>query len=64
VQAREHRKAIHQHRARAALAQLAAVLGPGEVQLFPQDLEQGLVRRREDVALFPVDPEGQERLHG
>src|SRR5260370_20578919 len=23
------------------LAQLAAVLGPGEVQLFPQDLEQG-----------------------
>ena len=62
-QAGEHRLAVDQHGARAALAQLAAVLGAGEVELLAQHLEQGLVRRREDIALFPVDLERQERGH-
>ena len=39
------------------------MLGAGEIQVFPQDLEEGLVRRHEDVALFSVDPEGQEHFH-
>src|SRR5882724_13434816 len=62
-QAGQHGIAVHQHGARAALAQLAAVLGAGEVQLLAEHLEESLVRRREDIALFPVDLERQERGH-
>ena len=62
-QAGEHGLAVDQDRARPALAELAAVLGAGEVQLLAEHLEQRLVRRREDVALLTVDLEGQERGH-
>src|SRR3970040_1716813 len=34
-EAGEHRLAVHEHRARAALAQLTAVLRPGEMQITP-----------------------------
>ena len=43
-QAGEHRLAVDEHRARAALAELAAVLGAGEVEILAEHLEQGLVR--------------------
>src|ERR1051325_1884281 len=44
-QTREHRRAVHQHGAGAALTQLAAVLRAREAQVLAQHLEQGLVRR-------------------
>src|SRR5688572_31278412 len=50
----ELRLAVHQHGAGAALAELAAVLGAGQPEVFPQHLEQGLVRRdrsREGLAV-------------
>ena len=54
---RQHRLAIEQHRARAALSELAAMLGAAEVQVFTQHLEQRLVRIERDVAGFSVDGE-------
>ena len=44
-QAREQRLAVDEHRAGAALAELAAVLRPGEAEVLAQDLEQRAVRR-------------------
>src|SRR5437879_7036721 len=44
-QAGEHGLPVHEHGARAALAQLAAVLRAGEAQVFAQHFEQRLVRR-------------------
>jgi hypothetical protein len=56
-QTRQHRLAIEQHRARAALAQLAAVFGAAQVQVFTQHLEQRLVVIECDVARLSVDDE-------
>src|SRR5438093_10862719 len=42
-QAGKLRRAVDQHRAGAALAQLAAVLGAGEAKVLAQHLEQRLV---------------------
>src|SRR5207302_7075682 len=47
-EAREHGPIVEQDGARAALAELAAVLGPAQVQIFTKDLEQRLVRRERD----------------
>ena len=54
-EAREHRPAVDQHRAGAALAELAAVLGAGEPALLAQDLEQGVVGGEGDHAVLAVD---------
>src|SRR5262249_35173951 len=43
-EAREDRLSVDQHGARAALAELAAVLGARQVHVLAQDLEQRLVR--------------------
>ena len=53
-EAREHRLAVEQHGAGAAFAQLAAVLGAAQVQVFTQNLEQRLVRRERDLGRFAV----------
>ena len=53
----EHRRAIHEHRAYAAFAQLAAVLGAGEREILAQHLEQRLVGRESDLAAFAVHDE-------
>ena len=57
-QARQHRLAVEQHGARAALAELAAVLGAAEVQILTQHLEQRLVRRERDLGRLAVDGQG------
>ena len=62
-QAGQHGLAVHQHRAGAALPQLAAVLGAREVEVLAQHLEEGLVDGDQNLALLTVDPERQQRLH-
>ena len=62
-QAREHGLAVDQHRARPALAELAAVLGAGEVQVLAEHLEQGLVGGHEKLAVLAVHLQGQTQLH-
>src|SRR6266850_3208613 len=61
-QARQLRPAVEEHRAGAALAQLAAVLGPGQAEILAQDLEQRLVRREGDLLRLSVDVEAQVHL--
>ena len=58
-QARKQRFAIDQDRAGATFAQLAAVFGAGQVEVFAQDFEQGLVDRDEDVEVLAVDVQRQ-----
>ena len=54
-QAREYGNSIEKHRARSALAQLAAVLRAGQAQVFAQHLEEGFVGREGDVRGISVD---------
>src|SRR2546425_285404 len=61
-QTRELRPAVEEHRAGAALPQLAAVLGPGQAEIFAQDLEQRLVGREGDLLDLTVDVEAQVHL--
>ena len=61
-EAGEHRLAVDQHGAGAALAELAAVLGAGQAEVLAQHLEQGLVGREEDVLLLAVDAQDDPRL--
>ena len=56
-QTRQNRASIDEHRARATLAQLAAVLCPGEIQIFTQNFEQRLVRCEGDLGMFAVECE-------
>src|SRR5712691_11736138 len=53
-EAGEHRHAFHQHRAGAAFAELAAVLGAGQVQVLAQHFEQRLVRGERNLLLLAV----------
>ena len=53
-QTREHGLAVDQHRARAALAELAAVLGAGELQILAEHLEQRLVAVDERIHALTV----------
>src|SRR5262249_36662222 len=62
--ARQHRLAVHQHRAGPALPQLAAVLGAGQREVLAQHLEEGFVDGDDDLALLPVDLEREPSLHG
>src|SRR5262249_14198190 len=61
---RQHRLAVEQHGARAALAEFAAVLGAGELQVFAQHFEQRLVPVDERVHALAVHGETESRLLG
>src|SRR5256884_1246058 len=58
----EHGRAVDDHGARAALTQLAAVLGAREPQILAQHLEQGLVRREGHLDGLAVHVERDLRL--
>ena len=62
-EAREHRLAVEEHGAGPALAELAAVLGPGQPEVLAQHLEQGLVDRDRDLVGLAVHPESQKGPH-
>jgi len=55
---RQYRLTVEQHGARAALAELAAMLGAAQIQVFTQDLEQRFVRRERDLGRFAVHGQG------
>src|SRR5688572_19875547 len=54
-QAGKPRLAVDQHRARAALAELAAVLGAGQIEVLAQDFQQGLVGCKRHLDRLTVD---------
>ena len=54
-QAGENPLPVHIHRARAALALIAALLGAGQVQVLPQGIEQGHAGLQGQGPLLPVD---------
>src|SRR5438445_6305688 len=56
-QARQHGRAVEQHRARSAFAQFAPVLRAGEGEILPQHLEQRLVRSEGDLDRLAVELE-------
>ena len=62
-EAGEDRLAVDEDRAGAALAQLAAVLGPGQRHVLAQHLEEGAVDRDGDLAALPVHRQGHEGPH-
>ena len=62
-QAGQHRLAVDQDGAGAAFPELAAVLGAREIEVFSQDLEQGLVHGHDHVPGLAIDRERQLRLH-
>ena len=55
--------AVEQHRAGAALAGAAAVLGAGKADLVADDLEQRALRVDEEMMLVAVDRDVQLPLH-
>src|SRR5207302_3659710 len=59
-QAAQLRLAVRQHRAGPALAQLAAVLGAGQLQVFAEHLEQRLVNRQVELQVLAVHTEPGE----
>ena len=61
-QTRKNRAPVDQHRARAALAELAAVLGAHQIQIFTQDFQQRLVRREGNFRCLAVQREPYLRL--
>src|SRR5260370_21240102 len=54
-EAAQRRLAVDEHRARAALAQLAAMLGARELHVLAQNLEERLVHRQQQLAPLAVD---------
>ena len=55
-----HRLAVEAHGARAALALLAGVLGPGQAEALPEDEQQALARSGiDDGAAGAVDHHGE-----
>src|SRR5882724_3175463 len=54
-EAGKHRHAVDHHRAGAALAELATVLGSGEIHVLAQDFEKGLIRREGNLLGLAVD---------
>jgi hypothetical protein len=62
LEARKHRLAVDQHRAGAALAELAAVLGAGQMELLAQHLEQRLVGGEEHFLLLAVHAQRHAHL--
>ena len=53
-QAREDRAIVEQDRARAALAEFAAVFRAAQIQIFTQDFQQRFVRREGDLGRVAV----------
>src|SRR5438445_26037 len=53
---------IYQHRAGAALAELASMFSSRQRQIFPQDFEQSLVGRKRDLGRFAIQREFDMRL--
>ena len=49
------RQAVHQHGAGAAIAVVAAFFGPGQAQVFAQDLEEALPRFAEELGWLAID---------
>src|SRR2546422_6045977 len=62
-EAGQHGLAVHQHGARAALPELAAVLRPRQPEILAEDLEQRLVNGSQDVAALAVDRQRHADLH-
>src|SRR5215218_81150 len=56
-QARQNRTSIYQNSARATLAELTAVLSPGEIEILTQNFQQRLVRCEGDLCMFAVECE-------
>jgi hypothetical protein len=61
-QAGEHRFAIHEHRAGAALTELAAVLRAGEPQILAEHFEQRLVSGARDIDRIAIHHAREVRL--
>lgn len=57
-EARQHGPAVEQDGTGAALAKLAAVLRPAQIQILTQDLEQRFVRSERDFGRLAVDGQG------
>jgi len=64
AEATQDRHAVDLHGAGAALAELAAVLGAGQVHLLTEHLQQGLVRRKRHFVRLAVHMERRQRLLG
>ncbi len=56
--------AVQQHRAGAALAVVAAFLGPGQAQMVAQEVEQAGPRRDRQLALHTVHMERDRHFGG
>src|SRR5207248_10240533 len=61
-QARKDQIAVEDHGARAALAELAAVLGTGQAKVFARDFEERLVGLDHEIPGLAVDGEGEPQL--
>src|SRR6266850_137027 len=61
--ARQHRRAVDEHGAGAALPELAAVLGADEIEVLAQHFEERLVDGHEQLARFAVDAEADANVH-
>ncbi len=53
----ESRLAIDQHRTSSALAELTAVFGSGEPEIFPQNFKQRLLNGGPDLPQLSIDLE-------
>jgi hypothetical protein len=60
----QHRQAVEEHRAGAALAELASVLRPAEIQVLTKHFEQRLVRREGDLERLAVHRQVDVRVFG
>ena len=58
-QARVDADVVHQHGARAALPDETALLGPGQPEVVPEDLEERVVREDVGRARAPVHGHGR-----
>src|SRR6185503_15738361 len=63
-EARIHAATVEEHRARAALADEAALLRAGEPEVRPEHVEQGPVRCDRRAALAPVDRQRERNVRG
>ena len=61
-QTTEYRLTVDEDRAGSALPQFAAMLGSGEVQLFTQHFQQGVMDRESCLVRFAIDVEKTEHL--
>src|SRR4029453_1835866 len=62
VETGQNRATVDENGARPALAQLAAVLRPGQAEILAEDLEERLVRSESDLDALGVDVENDVRF--